>query len=330
MRKIAFICQPEYFRFCYEHDLDDKICVREFTFHYEMVEEDFIELENFSADYNIFFRGEFFPDTVLNRLSGIKINLSSEPFPRIIDNKLKFTFDSLCRYLIFREIRQKKFDYLFHYDQASVSFMLKDGLQLSGVFAFPVATSTYTPAEKAYDWDLFFIGRSTSHRERYFGKLKHHYRFLHIAHGVWGPSLVEYLNRSAICLNIHAENEVSWEPRMQMLLSAGAFVISQKITPNPTLRSGIDFVEVDSPKQLQEAVKYYLVHRDERMVIANQGCQRVREQLAASVSFPKLFDDIENGKIDPFVSSNCYSRIDMLAKIFFTIHRIFDLFSKIK
>ena len=59
-KKIAFISQPEYFRFIYENDLDAIAYVKEFPFNFGMSADAFKDLEVYDADYNIFFRGEFF------------------------------------------------------------------------------------------------------------------------------------------------------------------------------------------------------------------------------------------------------------------------------
>ncbi len=300
MHKIAFICQPEYFRFCYEYALNDIFDVYEVPYNFNMTYNDLSYLENIDADFNFFFRGEFVPDELLRSLKGVKINLSSEPFPRHINNKLNYSYDSFKRYFAFSEIRNKKFDYVFHYDEASLPFLKNGGLLLSGSIAFPVATDIYKPLETEKLWDLFFIGRSTNHREDYFSYLKHMYNFLHIAHGIWGPQLVEYLNMSRICLNIHAENEVSWEPRLQMLLATGAFVISEKITPNTILRPNIDYVEINTPRELREAVGYYLSHPEERRVISENGLTRVKELLDAKKTFVNLISDLEENRYPRF------------------------------
>ncbi len=302
-KKIAFISQPEYFRFIYEHDLDNEYEVREFPQNLSSDPEVVKELVAYGADYYFFFRGEFFPEEVLSRLSGVRIALSSEPFPRVINSKWEYTIDSLNRYSVFRKIREKSFDYVFHYDAASLPLFKKDGLTISGEFAFPVACETYRRAhtDGKKSWDLFFIGRSTVHRERYFGRLKNRFNFLHIAHGVWGEPLLGYLNQSKICLNIHAENERSWEPRMQMLLATGAFIISEPITPNPYLIPGRDFVECSHPQELYSQVEYYLTHEEERKKIADQGMRTVRELLAAKNIFPSLIEGIDSGKYQRFV-----------------------------
>lgn len=310
--KVAFISQPEYFRFIYEDDLSDVANVLEVPFHYNMKVESFRLLEEFDAEFNFFFRGEYFPEEILQRLRGIKINFSSEPFPRHINGHLEFTRDSYNRYLHFRGIRYKGFDYVFHYDESSLAFMSRDGLHLSGAFPFPVATERYRQLELEKTWDIFFIGRSTTHREKHFSHLKHNYNFLHIAHGIWGQQLVDYVNKSSICLNIHAENEISWEPRMQIFLASGAFVISEKITPNPILRPGIHFIEISSPHELHEAVEYYLNNPTERFKIAECGCRHVRDFLDSKKVFKSLLKSIEEGKVDRFSTSSGRALFDFL------------------
>ena len=302
--RIAFISQPEYYRFIYEGDLDSFAEVREFRLTHNMDSSEFNALLAYDADYNIFFRGEFVPNDVLQGLDGLTIELSSEPFPREIDHEIEYTRDSLLRYDIFRAIRQKSFDYVFHYDVASLGLMKKDGLELSGEFVFPVATDVYKPTKTDIKWDLFFIGRSTPRRELYFNKLKHHHNFLHIAHGIWGPELVEYICASKICLNIHAENEISWEPRLQMMLACGAFVISEPVTPNDYLRPGEDYIEVSSREELAEAISYYLQHEEERQIIAETGYMRVQEKLCSKKVFKAFITGISQKEFPGFTTGS--------------------------
>ena len=316
--KIAIFSQPEYFRFMYEHELNSFADVFEFKLQIGLHTSDFESLIEYQADYNFFFRGEYLPDGVLNKLTGVRIALSSEPFPRLVSGRYEYTIDSIRRYFLFRSIRSKQFDYVFHYDAASLPFLKWDQLRLSGQFAFPVATSVYRPYEHDKTLDLFFIGRSTPHREDYFGRLKHYYNFLHICHGVWGESLVKYLCAAKICLNVHAENEISWEPRMQMMLACGAFVISEKITPNSYLRPGLDYVEVASPNELHQAVKYYLNNDAERMRIANSGRMRILEVLDSKKIFQELINDIELKKYSKFSvgrGAGVLNYIEMIGKL---------------
>jgi hypothetical protein len=315
--KIAFVSQPEYFRFSYEQDLDDVADVREFELFRMLERQDFSALIEFDADYIFFFRGEFVPAQLLTQLSGKKIALSSEPFPRKIDGQLEKTTDSVLRYLHFRQIRSLPFDYLFHYDASSLGIMSWDGIHCSGHFAFPVATDTYRPPSSPKDttWDLFFIGRSTDHRERFFGPLKHRHNFLHICHGLWGTSLVDYVNRSKICLNVHAENEVSWEPRVQMLMACRTLLISEKITPNTILRPGIDYVEANSPGEMYAAAQHYLSHPEEREAIAHSGHARVLELLSGKRCYLDLIAGIESGLYPPMHTTQAAWSLEALSSL---------------
>ena len=298
--RIAFWSQPEYFRFMYEHDLDDFADVFELKMRIGMTLADFAPLIEFAPDYTFFFRGEYAPRDVLERLGGVKVALSSEPFPRYVEGRREQTADSVARYHVFRPIRNLPFDYVFHYDAASLPFFEEDGLHLSGHFAFPAATSVYRRRTVPQPWDVFFIGRSTAHRERFFGALKHYKQFLHICHGVWGPALVDHMCAAKVCLNVHAENEVSWEPRMQMMLACGVFVVSERITPNPYLRPGVDYVQADSPPMMYEAVEHYLADDAARERIAASGAARVRELLDARTRFADLVAGIEAGRFERF------------------------------
>ncbi|MFP4279488.1 MAG: glycosyltransferase [Halochromatium sp.] len=304
---IAFVTQPEYFRFTYETALDADVEVCELALVPMLLSGDFTPLFKLQADYNLIFRGEWMPAKVLEQLRGLRIALSSEPFPRLIDGRLQMTWDSLNRYLHFRAIRSLPFDYVFHYEAASLPLMARDGLNCSGSFPFPVATNVYQPSpiphvasSPSVRWDLFFIGRSTLHRERFFGPLKHRYQFLHLCHGVWGAPLVDYVHQARICLNVHAENEVSWEPRVQMLMACGVLLISEKITPNHLLRPGQDYIEVESPQQMHEAVAYYLANPQERQRIAATGCERVRSCLDGRDSYLALLRQIQAAEVPRF------------------------------
>jgi spore maturation protein CgeB len=315
--KIAIISQPEYFRAFYENDLDPLGEVREFKFNYTMTEGDFLDLEEFDADFNFFFRGEFFPEGVLNRLQGHKIALSSEPFPNYVDGSLNYSSDSLRRFEEFKKIVTKSYDYIFHYDKSSLRFLSEKGLKLSGEFVFPVALSVYKKKDMEKKWDVFFIGRSTEYREHFLGLLKHYKNVLHIAHGVYGHDLVTYINQSKLVLNLHAENEISWEPRVQMLLASGSMLLSHKITKNNYLTPGVDYVEVDNndPLDLYSKVEYYLSHDHERSVIVANGLRNVQRNFNSFCNFKLLIDGIHNNKYN---------------KVYFDLERISQLNNIVK
>jgi len=296
IKTVAFIAQPEYFSFHYEKVLEDLYSVRYFSNSFSEDPAFFKDLVEFDADINIFFRGEIVPQTVLESLSGIRVNLSSEPFPKIIDRAVKYTQDSLDRFEFFLRIFDRSYDYIFHYDEVSKNFFEAQGIELSGYFPFPVATELIKPATTEKKWDLFFSGRSTPHRDKFFGPLKRDFNFLHINHGVVGADLLDFIHKSKISVNIHAENELSWEPRTQFLVAAGSLLVSEPLSPTSSFRPGIDFIEINDPWGMYETCRNILANYDAYRHIAESGRKRVEMALSSRKTFPVFFNELLMGK----------------------------------
>lgn len=310
--KVAFICQPEYFQSMYETDLDSLYRVQSFRMLFDMRKEDYRDLMAYDADVNIFFRGEFIPDGLLQELRGASINLSSEPFPSYHKGRLNYTLDSLNRLRSFLGCLNKGFKYIFHYDPASLQLLEKIGISLSGTFYFPIATKVWSPQQTEKRYDLFFIGRSTDHREQFFGRLKHHFNFLHIAHGLFGRDLIPYIQRSKILLNAHVESEISLEPRIQLYMACGGFVLSEEISENPHMLPGVHYVQFNSEEDLFEKTAYYLRHEQERERIAAAGLHVTREVFSADICFDALIQNVLAGRYPAPVANVRHEYLEML------------------
>jgi hypothetical protein len=298
IKKVAFIAQSEYFDLHYKNSLDDLYEVRYFPNAFHQDTAFFQPVVDFNADINIFFRGEIVPKETLLALKGINVNISSEPFPKILNDTVDYTEDSLNRFKSFLEIEEKPFDYVFHYDEVSKGFFESQGIKLSGYFPFPVSDNLkFKPSEKK--WDLFFIGRTTAHRDKYFGPLKRDFNFLHINHGVSGTDLLDFITQCKISINVHAEDEISWEPRTQLSLAAGSLLISEPLSPTSLLRPGIDYIEVKNQYEMYEVCKKVLENYDKYKHIAISGQQRVRAYLSCKKNFQTLFEEILNHKFAP-------------------------------
>jgi hypothetical protein len=299
IKKVAFITQPEYFDFHYKDELDHLYEVKYFLNSFSDDPSFFKNVIDFDADINVFFRGEIVPKEVLQSLTGVTVNLSSEPFPKIINRSFEYTEDSLNRFKFFLKILDKPYDYVFHYDEVSKSFFENQGIQLSGFFPFPIITDKIKPQVSEKKWDMFFSGRTTTHRDKYFGPLKRDFNFLHINHGVAGSDLLEFISKCKISLNIHAEDEVSWEPRTQLLLAAGSLMISEPLSPTCPLRPGIDYIEVKNEWELYETCKNVLENYEKYQHIAKNGRARVEQILSSKINFPEFFNDLINNKYSP-------------------------------
>jgi hypothetical protein len=207
--KIAFIGQPEYNAPLYEADLDDLYEIRRFPIVFDPRQGDLATVTgiadaiDFAPDIAVFFRPDFISNDVLRRMTGLKIGISTEPYPKYISGVFHYTSDSIKRLKLLTRVAVHQLDYLFHYDQASLGFLELMGLRVSGAFVPPVATGVWRPREQtSHTRDLTFIGRSTDHRERHFGPLKRDCNFLHIAHGVVGQEALAYYHSAPIGLNI--------------------------------------------------------------------------------------------------------------------------------
>ena len=128
------------------------------------------DLITFAPDIAVVFRPDFVSNDLLRRIAGLKIGISTEAYPKYIFGNFHYTSDSLNRLKRFTRVAVHEFDYLLHYDRASLSFLELMGLRVSGSFVLPVATAVWRPPEHtSHIRDLNDIGRSTEHRERHFG-----------------------------------------------------------------------------------------------------------------------------------------------------------------
>jgi glycosyltransferase involved in cell wall biosynthesis len=215
------------------------------------------------------------------------------------------TADSLGRFELFKTIFDRRLDYVFHYDQSSESFFQSQGVQLSGFVPLPIATRTLKPAATVASRDILFFGRSTPHREEFLGLLKRDFDILHIAHGFPGPNgaiekdFLPVIAGFRLALNIHAENELSWEPRMQQMMACGILVVSEPISPNSYLVAGRDYLCVTSPAELYETCRQVLSDPKKFAHIRDSGLKQVRTQLDARTVFTNLFSSIAAGAYKP-------------------------------
>jgi hypothetical protein len=303
--KLAFVGQKEYFRFHFENDLDGFYEVKKFQWRSDAPVDYYEDVIAFKPDLTVIFRAELVPAGLFTRLSVTKIAISSEPMPKIIEGNLMHTADSLRRFELFKTIFERRLDYIFHYDRSSESFFQSQGVQLSGFIPLPIATRTLKPVSTVASRDILFFGRSTPHREEFLGMLKRDYDILHIAHGFPGPNgviekdFLPVISNFRVALNIHAENELSWEPRMQQMMACGILVVSEPISPNSYLVAGRDYLCVTSPAELNETCREVLSNPKKFAHIRDSGLEQVRTRLDARTVFTDLFGNIAAGAYKP-------------------------------
>jgi len=289
--RVAFVGQPVYFRFMYEQDLEGHYDVGEFELKWGANEEYYKGLIEFNPHAAFFFRPELYPDGLLNALRGIKVALSSEPIPKRINGRTVSSADMKLRFESLRPAKDKNYDYFFHYDRTSLEFLRHKGFNAEE-FCFPVAVGTYRYLACPRKWDWGFIGRGTPHRERFLGPAKRDYNGLHIAHGIYGEDFVRMVNECRIGINLHMDQNISLEPRMQMMMACRTMVMSEPPSYRGIFRPGVHYVEFTHPQEFLEKLAYYLDHEDEREEIALNGFNLVREELGTRKIFPELINRV--------------------------------------
>jgi hypothetical protein len=194
------------------------------------------------------------------------------------------------------KIRDYPFDAVLHYDAVSESFLRSQGVRLSGYEALPIAAQDDHAAFDAPKRDIVFLGRSTPHRDTMLGLLKRDFDVFHIAHG-WPPlgrergktsDFSHLLSGFHIALNLHAEPELSWEPRIQLMMAYGALVVSEPISPNPIIRPGIHFLEANGSRELYELCTKILAEPRHFSGIREAGRAAVYRSLAAGTWWPRF------------------------------------------
>jgi hypothetical protein len=301
--KVAFVGQPEYNLPLYENDLDDIYTIQNFCTLFDLKinrlsVESMSSLIAFRPDISICFRPEYFSKELVSALSGIKVGISTEPVPKYANGELHYSLDSISRFRNLLRAAPLGFDFIFHYDSSSISFMALMGINLSGTVPLPVATRTWTAmpgAERGNNWDVVFLGRSTTYREKHFSPLKRDLRFLHIAHGITGKDMLPYYHASTIGLNIHSEPELMWEPRVQQLMAAGLLVVSEQISPNGILVPGEHFIEITDPSSTYEICERIVANPRQFEGIRRAGYERVRNLLSACQIWPSLISGCLEG-----------------------------------
>ena len=303
--KVAIVGQMEYFRFHFESDLDDIYEIKRFQLRWNVSTDFYDPLIQYSPDLTLIFRGEFMPVEVVERIPGIKIGISTEPTPKLIDGRLVYTSDSIRKFKLLLGIFQRRFDYIFHYDEYSKSFFESQSVPISGYCPLPIATDVYRPLDVEPRRDILFLGRSTPRREAFLQLLKRDFDTLHIAHGMPGLNgvierdFLPLISDFKIVLNIHVEDEISWEPRVQHMLACRALMVSEPISPNPYLVSGRDFLCVNSPREMHELCQEILRLPERFTHIRKSGHDQVHKHLRANTVFPRLFAKVMDGTYGP-------------------------------
>ena len=135
---------------------------------------------------------------------------------------------------------------------------------------------------------------------------------------------LKYLLKKYPNINVHSENEISWEPRMQMMIATGNMVISERITTNPYLVPGRDYIEISSPQEMHDIAKYYLEHETERDEIAVNGMEKVQTLFDSKKMFTIFINNLNANKYNKVSICRPHSNFIVL-ELFARFKKIIEL-----
>ncbi|KQX27693.1 hypothetical protein ASD01_21540 [Ensifer sp. Root423] len=203
-------------------------------------------IERFKPDAMLAFRPELIPPSVLLSFSGPKIGFSSEIFPKIIENRIIGDKTHYDKQSFFLGTTTRYFDYMFHYDVASKSYLEGIGVFMSDFPPYPLSDQLFVEESAVRDIDILFIGRISERRARLLDRIKKlRCRAVVIDHGLYGRDIINLLKRSKVVLNLHAEDHISFEPRVLIGAAAGAQVVTEAIH-TPTWLVDDPFLRIDA------------------------------------------------------------------------------------
>jgi len=147
------------------------------------------------------------------------------------------------------------------------------------------------------DIDVLFVGAILPRRRRILDDLNKRVKVTEAR--AFGREMAALFNRAKIVLNIHAEDYSDTETRVYETLGCGAFLLSEKLSPENPFTSGEHLIEAGSVSDMEEKVMHYLKNEDERERIAESGHKEAlakhtytkRAEYIASVMSPYVKPD---------------------------------------
>jgi len=290
---IVFAAQPEYYRSVY-YDLTST--GEHFEFPYTSADWSALRrlpqfMREKGAKTCFIFRPEWlapFPETFreLKDQGVTVIGYSSEPVPQ---DGAEPHPDQLRRLDQLKKALAIDYDLIIHYDASSLEFLKRIGFKRLIANPLPVSRKLFFPEERAKEFDVCFLGKSTPHREQMLLPLKMRYATIHVAHGLRDEEARILMNRSKLVLNIHNENYLNFENRVVQALFCQRPILSELLSGNLLLPDR-DYIPVYSPNDLCNKVTE-LLHSGSTPVesgadLSNFTIEKLMDRINASQMVP--------------------------------------------
>jgi hypothetical protein len=260
------------------------------------------------ADVVIVFKPETIPAGLFAEISGCKVGWFTEPLPRSVPAAARPFNDpdaapnpeqdrqlaAIAKADLARRLESARTVDVSNYDR----FIVYDPFIAETVSEFaPVWKALPLPVDDVYYQNVpalpnvppkvGFFGRPTLHRDLMLGPSLHSFDVRYIAHGVFGAELRDMAFNLDVAINLHNERYPNFENRVSLHLAAGNLVISEPLSPRHGLEPGIDYLEVNTPKDLYIILEEIRHYPDSFSMMRRRGHEKA-EYFRASSVYDKL------------------------------------------
>jgi hypothetical protein len=246
------------------------------------------ELHEFDPHVVIVFRPEFLPEGTLSTVAAPVIGYVTEPLPRPGEPEHP---DLVRRRKVFGGLDPSQLDRIVSYDPY-IEPTIAEIVPVWRSLPLPVADSFYTsPSQVIARAEAIFVGKSTPRREQLLIPAKHFFEVIHLAHGISGARLREFLAECGVGINVHNQDYPAFEHRVPMYQAAGLLVLTEPLSPTHGLSPGKDYLEVGSAQELYETLSRVMDDPAAFLDIRLSGRQKA-ELFRASRVYPDLVRDL--------------------------------------
>lgn len=268
-----------------------------------------LSLENLRPDAVVVFKPESLVTDCLQGLPTTKFGWFTEPIPRVdhshndpqterwgASSKVGNAADLRRRLEKARTVRTSNFDHFLSYDPLIVP-TLSHFVDITASYPLPISDKYFSNSAESFTQNpggITFIGRLTSHREKFLDRIAHRFNPLIVTHGLHGELLDVVLRQTGTAINLHNLPYPNFENRAAMHLAAGHLLLSEALSPSHGLEAGMDFIEISDPSDLEGRLFEIEMNPDQFSLLAIRGRQKA-EYFRATRIFDRISKEFVQG-----------------------------------
>jgi hypothetical protein len=288
--RILFIGQSEYFRSCalsksrwaetdfvhFRHNTDQAYILK--------------AIDDFQPAVVICFRPEFIAAGLFQEVTALTIGFTSEPVPH---SESDHHPDLKRRLSYLGQMDVSNFDRLVHFDVQSLDFLRSKGYSYWRAQPLPLDWSLYEAKAPLRDRrGAIFVGRATPYRDRFLELPKRDFNVAHLAYGIDGEALRQFLGHCLIGINLHNEDYSGFENRILYHFACGNLLLTQNLVPSYGLERDEDYLGFDTPEQLYALVREVLADPALFEGIRAFGAIKAKKLFSSEAVYKSLIDDL--------------------------------------